>query len=106
MARMNSSSQISVRAFSAAPKNTASDASSLIEVHLSSSPDPRWRACFNFVLQGREIAYLQDKPVFDHASFKATLLPGYADSFRQELPELIAAASALARAQTNKDASR
>ncbi|KQQ75704.1 hypothetical protein ASF73_07890 [Xanthomonas sp. Leaf131] len=103
---MNSSNQISARTIAFAPKSSANDAGNVIEVQLTGHPDPRWRACFNFVLQGRQVAYLHDSPSFDNASFRASVLPGCADAFRQELPELIASASALARAQTMKDATR
>lgn len=104
MFTMNSS-QITARTITVTPASTAS-ASSEVVVQLSASPDPRWQACFHFVVQGRDGFFLQGRPVFDNASFHGVLQAGQAEAFRQELPDVLISASMLARAQVNKDAAR
>ncbi|MBB4654567.1 hypothetical protein GGR73_001066 [Xanthomonas sp. F14] len=104
MVGMNSS-QITARTITVTPASTASAGSEVV-VQLSASPDPRWQACFHFVVQGRDGFFLQGRPVFDNASFHGILQAGQAEAFRQELPDLLVSASALARAQVNKDAAR
>ncbi|NIK53525.1 hypothetical protein FHY14_003385 [Xanthomonas arboricola] len=104
MFTMNSS-QITARTITVTPASTASAGSEVV-VQLSASPDPRWQACFHFVVQGRDGFFLQGRPVFDNASFHGVLQAGQAEAFRQELPDVLVSASVLARAQVNKDAAR
>ncbi len=105
MRAMNSSTQITARTITITPAGAASAGSEVV-VHLSASPDPRWQACFNFIVQGRDGFFLQGRPVFDNASFHGILQAGQAEAFRQELPDLLVSTGALARAQVNKDAAR
>lgn len=82
MFTMNSS-QITARTITVTPASTASAGSEVV-VQLSASPDPRWQACFHFVVQGRDGFFLQGRPVFDNASFHGVLQAGQAEAFRQE----------------------
>ncbi|MEA9563448.1 MULTISPECIES: hypothetical protein [Xanthomonas] len=102
---MNSGNQITARAVSVAPGSTGRSSSKLM-VELSSNPDPRWLACFNFVVQGRDGFFMQARPVFDRGSFEGEVPAEQVDAFRQQLHEVIAAANVLASAQANKDALR
>ncbi|GAE58181.1 hypothetical protein XPN_0087 [Xanthomonas arboricola pv. pruni MAFF 301427] len=82
MVGMNSS-QITARTITVTPASTASAGSEVV-VQLSASPDPRWQACFHFVVQGRDGFFLQGRPVFDNASFHGVLQAGQAEAFRQD----------------------
>lgn len=104
MFAMNSSHQITARTITVTPAGTASAGE--VVVQLSASPDPRWQACFHFVVQGRDGFFLQGRPVFDNTSLHGLLQAGQAEAFRQELPDLLVSASVLARAQVKKDAAR
>ncbi len=105
IAAMNSGNQITARAVSVAPGSTGRS-SIKVTVELTGNPDPRWQACFNFVVQGRDGFFMKARPVFDGGSFAGEVPAEQVDAFRQELPEVIVAANVLARAQANKDALR
>ncbi len=105
IAAMNSGNQITARIASVVPGSTGRS-SSKVTVELSGAPDPRWLACFNFVVQGRDGFFMQDRPVFDRGTFEGEVLAEQIDAFRLQLPEVVAAANVLANAQANKDASR
>lgn len=100
---MKSGNQITARTVTVAPDDTGR-AGSKITVELSAHPDPRWQACFQFVVQGRDGFFMDARPVFDRGSFEGMVPPAHVDGFRQELNDVIAAANVLARAQANKDA--
>ncbi|MCW2039266.1 hypothetical protein XcmpCFBP7700_08500 [Xanthomonas campestris] len=102
---MNSGNQITARTVSIGPMGSA-DAGQEVTVHLSAVPGPRWQACFNFLLQGRDVPLLRDHVMFEGASFSGWALPGRAEAFREELPRLLASTGALAHAQGLKDAAR
>ncbi|MCL1532269.1 hypothetical protein A7D16_20180 [Xanthomonas nasturtii] len=100
---MNSGSQITARAVSVARGSTGR-ASSTVVVELSGTPDPRWQACFQFVVQGRDGFFMETRPVFERGSFEGVVAADDLEAFRQQLNDVIAAANVLARAQANKDA--
>ncbi|MFS8374194.1 hypothetical protein JH314_10305 [Xanthomonas campestris] len=102
---MNSGNQITARTVSIGPMGPA-DACQEVTVHLSAAPGPRWQACFNFLLQGRDVPLLRDHVMFEGASFSSWALPGRAEAFREELPRLLTSTGALAHAQGLKDAAR
>ncbi|AAY49191.1 hypothetical protein [Xanthomonas campestris] len=102
---MNSGNQITARTVSIGPMGSA-DAGQKVTVHLSAAPGPRWQACFNFLLRGRDVPLLRDHVMFEGASFSSWALPGRAEAFREELPRLLASTGALAHAQGLKDAAR
>ncbi len=105
IAAMSTGNPITARTITAVP-GEADRKSRKVVVELSAQPDPRWQACFHFVLQGRDGLFLQTRPVFDGATFEGVVAADQVDAFWQELPEVIATANALTRAQANKDAGR
>lgn len=103
MAAMSTGSTITARTITAVPSDVDRKIRKVV-VDLSAHPDPRWQACFHFVLQGRDGLFLQARPLFDGAALEGVIAADQVDAFWNALPEVIAKADALARAQANKDA--
>ncbi|CAD0339723.1 hypothetical protein CFBP498_26760 [Xanthomonas hortorum pv. vitians] len=97
---MNSGIQITARSVNIVRGDPSVDASlEAVEVNLSAAPSPRWQACFEFVAQDRQGSLWRERPQFDRDVLRLLAVKGQVAAIRQEIPDLVSAASRLSFAQ-------